>query len=64
MNDFEDQQMMYPKLLVNHIEDDTLCRLDVDPIVVEISIVRHDVTYTCVLFFYSNDLCCTDPTLT
>ena len=48
VDDVEDQQLNVLEIVVGHcvdehIEDDTLCRLDVDPIVVERPIVRHVV---------------------
>ena len=48
VDDFKDQQLNVPKIVVrhcvdDHIEDDTLCRLDVDPTMVERLIVCHVV---------------------
>ncbi|KAA0056066.1 uncharacterized protein E5676_scaffold451G00840 [Cucumis melo var. makuwa] len=48
VDDVEDQQLnileiVVGHLLLEHIENETLCRLDVDPIVVERTIVRHVV---------------------
>ncbi|TYK29257.1 pentatricopeptide repeat-containing protein [Cucumis melo var. makuwa] len=46
VDDVEDQQLNVPEIIVghhvvDHVEDDTLCRVDVDPTVVERSIVHH-----------------------
>ena len=46
MDDVEDQQLNVLKIvfghrIVDHVEDDTLCRVDVDPIVVKRSIVHY-----------------------
>ena len=46
MDDVEDQQLNIPKIVVdhhvaNHVEDDTLRKVDVDPTVVERLIVCH-----------------------
>ncbi|KAA0065670.1 acidic leucine-rich nuclear phosphoprotein 32 family member A-like [Cucumis melo var. makuwa] len=48
VDDVEDQQLNVLEIVVKHrvdehIEDDTLCRLDVDPTIVERPIVRHVV---------------------
>ena len=48
MDDVEDQQLNVLEIIVRqcvdeHIEEDTLCKLNVDPTVVERSIVRHIV---------------------
>ena len=48
MDGVEDQQLNVPKLVVghrvdDHVENDTLCRVDVDLTVVETPIVRHVV---------------------
>ncbi|KAA0049894.1 receptor-like protein kinase FERONIA [Cucumis melo var. makuwa] len=48
VDDVEDQQLNVPKIVVSdrvadHVEDDTLCRVDVDPTVVERSVVHHVV---------------------
>ncbi|KAA0048171.1 CACTA en-spm transposon protein [Cucumis melo var. makuwa] len=48
VDDLKDQQLNVPKIIVGHrvtgqVEDDTLCRVDVDPIVVEKLIVHHVV---------------------
>ncbi|TYK04774.1 uncharacterized protein E5676_scaffold68G00870 [Cucumis melo var. makuwa] len=46
MEDVENEQLNALKIVVvyrvdEHIEDDTLCRLDIDPIVVERPVVHH-----------------------
>ncbi|TYK19782.1 acidic leucine-rich nuclear phosphoprotein 32 family member A-like [Cucumis melo var. makuwa] len=46
VDDVEDQQRNVPEIVVNHrvvdhLKDHTLCRFDIDPRVVEKSIVRH-----------------------
>lgn len=48
VDDVKDQQLNVFEIVVGHhvddyIEDDTLCKLDTDPTVVERSIVRHVV---------------------
>ena len=49
MDDVEDQQLNVPKIVVGHhiadnIKDETLCRVDVDPIVLERLIVPYVTT--------------------